>query len=49
MESNSFGAGHAGVAYDVELMQQGWLEAKGEDSAIFDQVRLSGSKEHLGI
>lgn len=37
--SNSFGAGHAGVAYDLELMQQGWLEAKGEDSAIYDQVR----------
>ena len=36
--SNSFGAGHAGVAYDVELMQQGWLEARGPDSAIFEQV-----------
>lgn len=36
--SNSFGAGHAGVAYDVELMQQGWLEARGADSAIFEQV-----------
>ncbi|CAM9362910.1 unnamed protein product, partial [Ectocarpus sp. 4 AP-2014] len=39
VESNSFGAGHAGVAYDVELMQQGWLEAKGADSAIFEQAR----------
>lgn len=48
MESNSFGAGHAGVAYDVELMQQGWLEAKGADSAIFEQVQQAGSEEHLG-
>lgn len=38
--SNSFGAGHAGVAHDVELLQQGWLEARGADSAIYDQVRL---------
>ncbi|CAM9500221.1 unnamed protein product [Scytosiphon promiscuus] len=37
--SNSFGAGHAGIAYDVELMQQGWLEARGADSAIFEQAR----------
>lgn len=36
--SRSFGAGHAGVACDIELLQQGWLEARGADSAIYEQV-----------
>lgn len=36
--SKSFGAGHAGVAHDIELMQQGWLEVRGADSIIYEQV-----------
>lgn len=39
ISSNSFGAGHAGVAMDVQLLQQGWLEARGADSVMYAEVR----------
>lgn len=41
--SKSFGAGHSGVAHDVELIQEGWLHLRGGDSAIYKQVRSSSS------
>lgn len=40
MGSKSFGAGHSGVAHDVELIQEGWLHLRGGDSAIYKQVTL---------
>lgn len=38
--SKSFGAGHSGVAHDVELIQEGWLHLRGVDSTIYKQVNL---------